>query len=63
MRKPLRLLTVLALCTAPLAATVAFAPPASACTGAPCDAFCYSYAALPDTVKQKVFRSEYCPVL
>ena len=38
------------------------AGPASACTGAPCDAFCAAYPKLPPAVQQDVFHSSTCPL-
>lgn len=35
---------------------------ASACTGAPCDAFCAAYPKLPAAVQQDVFHSTSCPI-
>ena len=45
-----------------VAFTFVTAGPASACTGAPCDAFCAAYVKLPPAVQQQVFHSTSCPI-
>ena len=59
--KQLRLLLCMAL-TGAAAGIVLTASPASACVGDPCDGFCATYAELPPTVQNKVFRSTHCPI-
>ena len=63
MRKPAKTLLATVLTAAAFGVTIATATAASACTGDVCDSFCYLYADLPPSVQQKVFHSQYCPIL
>ncbi len=63
MRKGIGMLAAVTLTMAPVAVSVALAPPAMACTGDPCDGFCITWDGLPPTVKHDVkLLSGPCPL-
>ncbi len=62
MRKGLGIVTALALASAPMAASIVFASPASACTGDPCDGFCYTWTHVPSVSPKVVLGGKNCPI-
>ena len=62
MRRASRGFVAMMLTFATIGVAVAAAAPASACTGDVCDGFCIAYQSLPETVTEKVFHSESCPI-
>ena len=61
MLKRPRLVLALLMAAASVGITVATATPASACTGDPCDGFCYTWTTLPHTLSPKLGGSD-CPL-
>lgn len=56
-----RLVLALLVASASVGFTVSTAAPASACTGDPCDGFCYTWTTLPHTISPKLGGSD-CPL-